>query len=207
MARGLSLLIVDDDPVQLTLLQGLLQEVGFSVRTADGPRAALHLMDAEPPDLLLTDLRLPEMSGLDLFRAARERGLDVCCLLVTGFATPEAIADAFRAGIQDVLLKPVHAEEVQARLLRAAEVVLLRREVRILRAAQVVAATADRTRRATTAQELEDLPAIPGAGGPVVGGGRDDLVHRMEQLGTLFRQGVITSVEFEQKKRALLDRI
>jgi DNA-binding NtrC family response regulator len=208
MSRGLSLLIVDDDPGSLALFQGILEEVGFAVQTADTPRAALQLMEAQPPDLLLTDLRLPEMSGLDLLRAARRRGLDLCGLLITGFATPEATAEAFRAGFQDVLLKPVHAEELQARLLRAAEVVWLRREVRALRAASMgTAATVARGERATRARELHDLPAIPGSAGPVGGGGRDDLVHRLEQLGALFRHGVITSLEFEQKKRALLDRM
>ncbi len=208
MTTGLSVLIVDDDPGSLQVLQAIVREAGFSVRTTTSPAAALLEIGERAPDLLLADLRMPEMSGLDLLRAARRLVPDLCCLVVTGFATDEATAEAFRVGAQDLFAKPINLEEVRARLLHAAEVVLLRREVRALRSAPPARAR-EPVEQATPprARELADLPALPGSAAPVESGGRGEVFHRLERLGSLFRQGVITAGEFEEKKRVLLGRI
>ena len=208
MTSSLSVLIVDDDPGALHLLQAILQDAGFVVRTVDRPAVALRLVETEPPDLLITDLRMPEMGGVELVRAAHDLRPDLCCLVITGFATDEAIAEAFRAGAQDLLLKPINLEEVRARVRNAAEVVLLRREVLALRAAQGAAPSPESDRGAIPrARELATLPSLPGSAAPVAAGGRDELFNRLERLAGLFRQGVITPAEFEEKKRALLARI
>lgn len=208
MTPGLSVQVVDDDPGSLRMLRAILADAGLVVRTATSPAAALREMADHPPDLLVTDLRMPEMNGLDLLRAARGLYPDLCCLLITGFATDEVIADAFREGAQDLLQKPINVEEVRARVLHAAEVVQLRREVQALRAAHGPRRGGDRGRgSAPRAQELSDLPALPGFGAPVEANSREEVFRRLERLGALFRQGVITAVEFEEKKRALLARL
>ncbi len=209
MIAGLSVLIVDDDPGSLHLLQAILRDAGFIVRMTTSPKGALHEMEEHPPDLLLTDLRMPEMSGLDLLRAARRHRPDLCCLVITGFATDEATAEAFRAGAQDLLLKPINVEEVRARVLHAAEVVLLRREVQGLRRDPAPPPCGESAPPETPfrARELSDLPALPGSAAPIEVGNRDEIFHRLERLGSLFRQGVITAGDFEEKKRALLGRI
>lgn len=208
MTPGLSVLIVDDDPGTLRLLRAILQDAGFAVRTTASPTAALHEMEEHPPDLLLTDLRMPEMSGLDLLRCARRLRPDLCCLVITGFATDETTGEAFRAGVQDLLLKPINAEEVRARVCHAAEVVRLRREVRDLRAARATSPRGDAGQATPPrARELADLPALPGSAAPLGVGGRDEIFHHLERLGALLRQGVITATDFEEKKRALLARL
>ncbi|HYL80825.1 MAG TPA: response regulator, partial [Candidatus Acidoferrum sp.] len=208
MTSGLSVLIVDDDPGALHLLQAILQDAGFVVRTADRPGRALRLVEEAPPDLLITDLRMPEMSGVELLQAAQALRPDLCCLVITGFATDQAIAEAFRAGARDLLLKPIHLEEVQARVRNAAEVVQLRREVRLLREACERASSAGpRPEVNSRARELTNLPALPGSAAPVAAGGRDAVFTRLERLAGLFRQGVITPAEYEEKKRGLLTRI
>jgi len=208
MTSDLSLLIVDDDPVSLQLLQAVVQDTGFRVRATTSPVAALQQIGEQPPDLLLTDLRMPEMSGLDLIHAARRLQPDLCCLMVTAFASDEATAEAFRAGTQDLFAKPINLEEARARLLHAAELVVLRREVRALRASPP-SRVPDPTDQATPprVRELTDLPALPGSAAPVDSGGRAEIFHRLDRLGSLFRQGIITSIEFEEKKRVLLGRI
>lgn len=208
MTSGLSVLIVDDDPAALHLLQAILRDVGFVVRTVDRPTRALRLVEEEPPDLLITDLRMPEMSGVELLREAQRLRPDLCCLIVTAFATDEAVTEAFRAGARDLWLKPINLEEVRARVRNAAEIVQLRREVRALREAQGRAGAPDPEHGAPPrSRELTDLPALPGSAAPVGGGGRDENFHRLERLASLFRQGAITASEYEEKKRAILARI
>ncbi len=213
MLSGLSVLVVDDDPSSLHLLRLLLEELGGRVTAVDRPGAALRRLAAESPDLLITDLRMPEMSGLDLVRVARSRDPAPCCLIITGFATDDVAGEAFRAGVQDLLLKPINLPEVQARLQRAAELLRLRREVAALRAAltrrEAARGTAGPPPDAATARsrELAALPALPGAARPVATAAPADLFSRLERLGALLRQGVLTPAEFEAKKRALLQRL
>ncbi len=202
-----SALIVDDDPGALRLLQMILQEMGFAVRATDQPRLALRHVEDEPPDLLITDLRMPEMSGVDLLRAARRLRPDLCCLVVTGFATDDAIAEVFRAGAHDLLVKPVHLEEVQVRIRNAAELVHLRREVQRLRAAPPVTVEEPAPPAAPRALELAELPAVPGSAAPVDVSSQSEALSRLERLAALFREGAITASEFEGKRANLLDRI
>lgn len=208
MTTALSVLVADDDPVSVRMLAEILQGEGFAVRTTSSPLAALRDLHECPPDLLLTDLRMPEMNGLDLIRAARRARPDLCCLLISAFVTDETTAEAFRAGAHDLLQKPINLEEVRARALHAAEVVQLRREVQHLRALTAVPPPGGSPRvMPARAKELADLPALPGSAAPLEHGGRDEVFYRLERLASLLRQGLITQVEFDERKRALLDRI
>ncbi len=202
---SLSVLIVDDDPVSLHVLRATLEEVGLQVTAADRPSGALRQLDTAVPDLLITDLLMPEMNGLELVKAVRARAPEVCCVIITGFATNETTVEAFRAGARDLLLKPINVEEVQTRVLNAAEVVELRKEVQALRAARDLQrdAPSDAVPRA---RELNSLPSLPGTAAPVEHG-RDDALHRLERLGALYRKGLISAAEFEDKKQNLLSRL
>ncbi len=203
----LSVLVVDDDPICLHVLGATLEQIGLRVRSADRPSVALRLLDADAPvpDLLVSDLLMPEMSGLELVKAVRARCPGIVCLLITGFATNETIVDAFRAGAWDLMLKPVNVEELQTRVLHAAELVELRREVKQLRAARECQ-TDPATVSAPRARELTVLPSLPGSAAPL-GHSREDVLQRLERLGALYRQGLLTSAEFEEKKQLLLSRV
>jgi CheY-like chemotaxis protein len=208
MASDLSVLIVDDDPRGLQLLQALVEDAGFQVTTTERPRGALAHVQATPPDILITDLRMPEMSGLDLVRAVHQVNPEIYCLLVTGFASDESTTEAYRAGVRDLLLKPINVVEVRVRLQNAAEIVRLRRELRALRArGRVAAADSPGSLAAPRAHELANLPALPGSAGPVDVAGWDESLHRLERLRSLYRQGIIDATEFEEKKRTLLARL
>lgn len=208
MASEASVLIVDDDAVCVRLLQDILDGVGLHVTTATRPSVALRQMRAEAPDILVTDLRMPEMGGLDLVRASLALARDMYCVVVTGFASDEVTTDAYRTGVRDLLLKPINVTEVEARLRNAAEMVRLRREVRALRAAQPPHPRDHRAGRSGgRTGELTDLPALPGLGGPVEVPGWDETLHRLKRLAVLRREGLIDGAEFEEKKRVLLDRL
>jgi DNA-binding NtrC family response regulator len=207
MTPGLSILIVDDDPGSLHLLETILKDLGFLVRTAQSPLAALRQVEEHPPDLLLTDLRMPDMNGVDLIRAALRLRPDLCCLLISAFITDDAATEAFRTGAHDLLAKPINLEEVRARILHASEIVCLRREVRHLRARTALVPSGDSSSALPVhAEELATLPALPGSSAPV-GGAGTGIAHRFERLASLLRQGLITPNEFEEKKGALLSRI
>jgi len=208
MTSDLSVLIVDDDPTSLQLLKAILEDTGLRVTTMDRPTAALRRVEAQPPDLLITDLRMPEMNGLDLVRAVRRLDRDICCLVITGFASDEATAEAYQAGATDLLLKPINVPEVQTRVRNAAELVRLRREVKALRAALGESRSGAATGRANArTQELAELPALPGSAAPLEVVGRDEILHRLERIESLYRQGILTATEYEEKKRSLLDRL
>jgi len=213
MPPALSVLVVDDDPVSVRILADILQGEGFAVRTTSSSLAALRGLqecppEECPPDLLLTDLRMPEMNGLDLIRAARRAWPDLCCLLISAFLTDDTVAEAFRAGVHDLLQKPINLGEVRARVLHAAEVVLLRREVQHLRALTAVAPPGESARvMPSRANELANLPSLPGSAAPLEHGGRYEVTYRLERIAALHRQGLITQGEFDEKKRALLHRI
>lgn len=211
MNSDLSVLIVDDDPTSLRLLQAILGEVGFRVTITDQPRAALRHINDEPPDILVTDLRMPDMNGVELVEAVHALDRGVYCVVVTGFASDDVTADVYRAGARDLLLKPINVAEVQARMRNAAELVRLRRELRLLRTAQTTETTSHApgpvSHTAPRAHELADLPVLPGSAGPVDAGGRDESLTRLERLASLYRQGIIDATEFENRKRALLARL
>ena len=205
MTEPATVLLVDDDPISLHLVRDLLEEAGFRVRITTSPAGALRAIEEQPPDLLLADLRMPEMSGLDLLRAAQQLVPGLCGIIITAFATEETTREVFQTGAQDLISKPVNEEEIKARLSHAAEVVRLRREVRSLRAAaEAASAVSVPAVRLGRAQELTQLPALPGSGVLLEIGTREDLYQRLERLASLFRQGLVSLLEFEEKKRTLL---
>lgn len=103
-------LIVDDDPAMLRWLTAAMQRA-FSgrveVRPETDPRAARGYLEAELVDLMITDLEMPGLDGLELLRCAKRRNAWTQILLVTGHSRPDALTDAMEQGATDYLLKPV----------------------------------------------------------------------------------------------------
>jgi DNA-binding NtrC family response regulator len=132
-----SILVVDDDPDHLELTLARLRTGGHEPIGADSPARALELFQSEPLDLLLTDLEMPEMSGLDLLREVKESDPTVPVVVLTGHATVGTAVEAMKTGAFDYLQKPIHAPDllvVIERALREKELVSenirLRQELR-----------------------------------------------------------------------------
>ncbi|HUL56432.1 MAG TPA: response regulator, partial [Usitatibacter sp.] len=85
-----SLLLVDDDPDLLRLLSIRLKANGYDVTAVDSGQRALASIAASRPDLLLTDLRMEKVDGMQLLRACREKHPEMEVVMITGFATAEA---------------------------------------------------------------------------------------------------------------------
>jgi DNA-binding NtrC family response regulator len=202
MARSLSVMLVDDDSASLALLRGIVELMGFRVTALESPGEALCRLPEAPVDLLITDLRMPEMSGIELLHAARAARPELCVLVITGFASEETTAEVFEAGAWDFLLKPIILAEVQARVSHAAEVVQLRQEVQALRKLiPPVRPAPAGDPAAPRARELADLPALPGSAAPMDPAGREESLRRPERLMEKYRQGGSTAAEDEEPKR------
>jgi len=118
MNHDASVLIVDDTPANLQLLAELLRERGYKPRPAPSGRLALRAAQAEPPDLVLLDINMPEMDGYAVCAAlkADERLKDVPVIFISALTETLDKVKAFQAGGVDYVTKPFDAEEVGARV-------------------------------------------------------------------------------------------
>lgn len=111
-------LVVDDDRFMRTVLQVNLTEAGYDVTTAENGRDALAIMNSGNFPLVMTDLVMPEMDGLDLCRAIRQKASSgyTYIILLTAQATKEDVVKGLEAGADEYLVKPVNQAELTARL-------------------------------------------------------------------------------------------
>lgn len=102
------ILVVDDDHDLLLLLTKMLARTGVSTQTAETGSRALSMLEAEPFDLLILDLMLPDMDGYDILRRVREdaRFNHMPVLILSAKTTPEAIKRGFELGADGYLTKP-----------------------------------------------------------------------------------------------------
>ena len=113
------ILVVDDEPKLGKLIAEALQQEGHQVSRAQGGRSALVELSAQPFDLVVTDLRMPEVDGLAVLRDARAKGADV--ILMTAYGTAESAVEAMKAGAADYLLKPFAVDELKLRVGRLSD--------------------------------------------------------------------------------------
>ena len=111
------MLVADDEPSVLAVIQRFATREGFDVVACPGGRVALDDLRGVNPDLLLVDVRMPDMNGLDLLRTIRRAGNECRVVLMTGMADVETAVAAIKAGAQDFLAKPLDFDRL-AGLLR-----------------------------------------------------------------------------------------
>jgi CheY-like chemotaxis protein/GAF domain-containing protein len=108
------ILVVDDEPITSTMCAKALEQVGYSVTaTTDVTTALSFLHSGNPLDLLLTDIQMPGMSGIDLARTAREIDPALAVIIMTGHANETTLRAAARSGVADFLSKPFELEELR----------------------------------------------------------------------------------------------
>ncbi len=122
-----SVLVVDDAPDTVEVLQRNLESVGYRVFTAPSVAEAIGILEKTPVDLVITDLKMPRVSGLELVRHVRENCRDTEVMMITGYATVEGAVDAVKAGAEEYLRKPFTDEELLAGVRRALEKLHMRR--------------------------------------------------------------------------------
>jgi two-component system, NtrC family, C4-dicarboxylate transport response regulator DctD len=129
----LSVLIVEDEEMVRVALEQWLALSGFAVHAATNAREGLAMLDDIRPMVVLSDVRMPGMSGLDMLRAIRERALATEIILITGHGDVPMAVEAMREGAFDFLQKPYVPDQLVKALRRAAEQSRLKREIADLR--------------------------------------------------------------------------
>ena len=130
-----SILVVDDEESLRRVTQVQLEGEGCNVAVAADGEQALAVLGKSPQDLVITDLMMPGISGLDLLRQVRELYPEVIVILMTAFGSVESAVEAMKLGAYDYLTKPVNPDALRLVVSRALEHVRLREEVRSLRRA------------------------------------------------------------------------
>lgn len=128
-----SVLVVDDEPSIRESLRMILEFEGYRVDEAATGSQALVKLSERPPDAAILDIKMPEMDGLELLRALRERGYDTPVLMISGHADVATAVEATRRGAFDFFEKPLQRERVLVALRNAIEASRLQAENRTLR--------------------------------------------------------------------------
>ncbi len=114
-----TILVVDDDASQRQLLGGFVESLGLGVREAASGEEALESIERQPPDMVLLDVRLPGISGIDVLAEIRRRHPALRVLLITAYADLRQAVAALKSGADDYLAKPVDLDELRAAILDA----------------------------------------------------------------------------------------
>jgi two-component system chemotaxis response regulator CheY len=111
-----TVLIVEDDAATRKLYKFLLSNGGYVVLEAEDGQAALDLLRDNRCDLVITDMNMPRMDGLELIAHIRDTYADLYVILITAFGTPDIKKSALRSGANDYLPKPFDFEELESRV-------------------------------------------------------------------------------------------
>ncbi len=126
-------LVVDDEENLRLVLRTLLKRQGYEVETAESGEQALALVDTFGPDVILTDVRMPRMGGLDLLATLQAKGNEATVIVMSAYGNVDLALEAIKAGAYDYVQKPFKHEEIVLALRKAEEREALRRENRALR--------------------------------------------------------------------------
>ena len=126
-------LVIDDEAGLRHTLSLILRDEGYTVATAEDGEAGLRLASAEAPDIVLCDVRMPRMGGLEFLEAYQASGGTALVVMMSAYGTLDAAVQAMRQGAYDYISKPFNADEVVLTLRKAEEREQLRREVARLR--------------------------------------------------------------------------
>ena len=121
------ILVVDDAPDTLEVLQRNLQSEGYQVYAAPGVAEAIRILEETPVDLVITDLKMPKISGLELVRHVRENYANTEVMMITGYPSIGGAVNAVKMGAEDYISKPFTDEELYAAVGRALEKLRTRR--------------------------------------------------------------------------------
>ena len=129
----MKILVIDDEPGLRKSLSLILGDAGYTVVTASDGEEGLRKLEEDRPDLVLCDIRMPGLGGLDFLARARESGTEALILIMTAYGSMDLAVQAMKAGAYDYIPKPFGADEVLLTIRKAEEREQLQREVGRLR--------------------------------------------------------------------------
>ncbi|MGA8024114.1 MAG: sigma-54 dependent transcriptional regulator [Candidatus Acidiferrales bacterium] len=128
-----TVLIVDDEDATRNLCNDVVTDSGLRTRVASTTEQALEILEQMPVDILITDLRVPQIGGLELLKRVREAYPQTAVLVLTQYGTIESAVEATRLGAADYITKPFHIPELRGKLDRMVRVLNVDQENRVLR--------------------------------------------------------------------------
>jgi DNA-binding NtrC family response regulator len=133
MTNAVRTLLVEDEANMVRTLAKILERRGYAVDAAANGQEALQRLSAQQYDLVITDLNMPVMDGMQLLREMKARQLNPATIVLTGHGTIQSAVEAMKLGAGDYLIKPCHPDELLVVVGRVLELRQLRREVTTLR--------------------------------------------------------------------------
>ncbi|PWU14258.1 MAG: sigma-54-dependent Fis family transcriptional regulator [Bdellovibrio sp.] len=129
--------VIDDDPETLELIRAFFRPKGFEVKAYESAEQALKdlTLPEAHSDVILTDFMLPQMSGMDLTKEIRARGIDTPIVIMTAYQDSQLALDVIRAGAYDFVIKPLHLPQLQISIERAVYLKHVREENALLKEA------------------------------------------------------------------------
>jgi heterodisulfide reductase subunit A len=112
------ILVVDDEKIVRDSMKEWLKEEGFSVKTADSGWSALELMEAGPFNMVLTDIKMPGMDGVELLAKAKQINPEICVIMMTAYAAVDSAVEAMKQGALDYLTKPFDPDVLVSMVLK-----------------------------------------------------------------------------------------
>src|SRR4029079_18710086 len=129
LTSGARVLIVDDDAASRRLLEVRLRPLACDVATAGNGEQALTVIRKDVPDLVLLDLRMPKMSGIEVLRALHKEAINVPVIVITEHGSVETAVEAMKEGACDFITKPIDAKHFDIVVRKALEREGLKREL------------------------------------------------------------------------------
>ncbi|MCW8811005.1 MAG: response regulator [Ignavibacteriaceae bacterium] len=113
MTNNLKILILDDEEIVVTRLKAALEKEGYVVETFIDSRDAKKRIDENKFDIVVTDLKMANIDGMQLFQFVKEKYPATEVILISGFATLKVVKDALQAGVRDVIAKPFKISQIK----------------------------------------------------------------------------------------------
>lgn len=131
--NSVQVLVVDDEPAIRQVVAALLRKAGYLVDQAADGEIALERLSRGDVDVVLSDIKMPGLSGIELLRQARTANIDTAFIMMTAFASVDTAIEAIKAGAADYMIKPLNNDELLHRLGKVADLRGLHAENRVLR--------------------------------------------------------------------------
>ncbi len=132
-AGGFSILIVEDEAATRDLCRDIAAEIGLQVHTAATTHDALEVLEQSPVDIVVTDLKVPQLGGLELLKLIGSNHPNTSVMVLTQYGSIETAVAATRLGARDYVTKPFHVEELRAKIERLIQNLEMDHENRVLR--------------------------------------------------------------------------
>ncbi len=128
----ISILIIDDEEMIVDEFLFFLEQFGYKVHGLTDSKVAMEKLKKEKFDIVITDLKMPDVSGMDIARTVKKYSPETLTFIITGFATVDSVIEAIQQGVYDYIRKPFKFKEIKIGIERAVNQILLRRENKIL---------------------------------------------------------------------------